>query len=381
MPEFVAQFVPGVKHLSREEWGRLEAGGSPFHDWDFLVAVEAASAVPEEGFAPAHLTLREDGRLVAACPLYVKGDGRAEFIYDWNWYALAAQLGIGYYPKLVAMCPITPAVAPRFLVEPGRDPEPLKRVLVETAESWARESGLSGVHWLFVTDEDAAFLGELGYLRRESAQLCLDAGRWTSFDDYLACFRARHRKAIKRERRRLAESGLRVDVIEGEDIADEHREALFRFYSKTCLEHGTGSDYLKRGSWDLLFANWRERLLLCTARDDSGKFAAASLSVQGGGQLFGRYWGSSGEWPGLYFELTCYAPLEAAIERGLGRFWAGFGNAAHKHARGFEPLTTLSMHRLFDERLGGILDQWLAKERGFVAEDMATARERSRLIR
>ena len=105
------------------------------------------------------------------------------------------------------------------------------------------------------------------------------------------------------------------------------------------------------------------------------------FSVQGGGQLFGRYWGCRGEWPGLYFELTCYAPLEAAIERGLGRFWAGFGNAAHKHARGFEPTTTLSMHRVFDERLGEILSQWLAKERGFVADDIAAARERSRLIR
>ena len=53
-------------------------------------------------------------------------------------------------------------MAPRLLVEPGRNPEPLKRVLVDTAEAWARDSGMSGVHWLFVTDEDAEFLEGLG---------------------------------------------------------------------------------------------------------------------------------------------------------------------------------------------------------------------------
>ena len=381
MPELIAQVVPGVRSVDREEWERLDAGGSPFHDWSYLEAVEAASAVPEEGFAPAHVLLREGGRLVAACPLYVKGDGRAEFIYDWSWHALAARFGVDYYPKAVAMCPVTPAVATRFLVEPGRDRAPLERLLAQCAERWAREAGLSGLHWLFTTEEDSALLESLGYLRRETAQLRMDCGRWSSFEDYLGSFRARHRKAIRRERRRVVEQGLRIEVLDGELAEESHRDALFAFYRSTCLEHGTGSDYLKRESWERLFETWRERLLLCLARDQRGELVAGSLSVKGGGDLYGRYWGCRGEWPGLYFELTCYAPLEAAIARGLQRFWAGFGNAAHKHARGFEPARTLSAHRVFDQTLHQALEDTLERERALVGEGLEAARAHSRLIR
>ena len=64
----------------------LPEGAPPFVAWTFLDALERTGCVsPERGWLPQHLTLWEEGRLVAAAPAYVKGHSEGEFVFDWSW--------------------------------------------------------------------------------------------------------------------------------------------------------------------------------------------------------------------------------------------------------------------------------------------------------
>ena len=49
-----------------------------------------AASTAKTGWAPHHLTVREDGRLVAAAPMYLKGHSQGEFVFDHTWAEAAA---------------------------------------------------------------------------------------------------------------------------------------------------------------------------------------------------------------------------------------------------------------------------------------------------
>ena len=72
------------------------------------------------GWTPRPLVVRDDGRLVAAVPLYVKTNSEGEFVFDWGWADAAERAGIAYYPKLLVGVPFTPVTGARVLVARGR---------------------------------------------------------------------------------------------------------------------------------------------------------------------------------------------------------------------------------------------------------------------
>lgn len=374
-----AAFVRGVGGLPPEEWDALVGDGSPFSEWAYLNALEAASTIPEHGSLPHHLVVWDGGRLVAAAPLYIKGDGRGEFIYDYYWYHFAHQAGFEYYPKLLSMCPYAPVDFDHFLLHPGYPREALLPVMVEQIEAWCAENGLHGIHFLFVGEQEADLLEALGYARRISFQLVLPNEGYGSFDDYLARFRSRKRVTMKRELRRLAEQQLTLEVLEGERITEQDMEAMFGFYSLTCQAYGTGSLYLKAGTWKLLWQDWRDRLVIVMARDPEGRPVAGSLLVRKGNTLYGRYWGALQELPSLYFNVAYYRPIQYMIEQGLDSFHCGFGNSHYKHARGFDPAVNLSMHKLLDPRLHQLIAESLERERPHLLEQMDEIRAQSKL--
>ena len=112
----------GVASLPRAEWNALVGGESPFLEWEWLASLEESGAVgAETGWLARPLVAREGGRLVAACPLYVKGHSEGEFVFDHGWADAARRAGIRYYPKLLVGVPFTPVTGARFLVAPGAD--------------------------------------------------------------------------------------------------------------------------------------------------------------------------------------------------------------------------------------------------------------------
>ncbi len=359
---FEVRFLSGVDEVDAAAWDRLVGAGSPFHEHAFLAACEAASALPRFGYLAQHVTVWQGETLRAALPLYVKGDGRAEFIYDWQWAMLARRLGIPYYPKMVSMAPFSPVPGEHLLLDGSFASDNLLEKLVELVEDGARRAGMQGVHYLFVPEEEAERIARLGYLRRLTWQLVWENRGYADFDAFLARFRSKDRVKIKRELRRVPEAGLRLEVRSGDQLESADLDAMYDFYSRTCLLYGTGSHYLQRGTWEELFARWRHRLVLFLAFAGDER-VGGSLCVRKGSALYGRYWGAREDVPALYFNATCYAPIRYAIEHGLAKFYAGFGNAPYKQARGLDPEPTHSVHRVFDGRLMGILRAVLAQER------------------
>lgn len=370
--------IDGVAAVEPGAWDALLGpAGSPFQEHAFLSAVEAHSAVPARGVRPRHLVAWEGARPVAALPLYLKADPRGELVYDGSLELLAARLGLAWYPKAVGMSPFTPAEGERVLVAPDRERAPLEAALLQAALEWAGEAGLPGVHLLFLSEAEAARREAQGWLRRLGWQLCWTREGERSLDELLLRLRSKDRVMIKRELRRPAEAGLELEVVEGEAIGEEHRDALWGFWSRTCARHATGSRYLHRGSWDLLFERWRARLVLVCARSARG-LEAGALCVHKGDELWGRYWGSRVEVPALYFVLTMYRPLQLLAERGWRRLHLGAGQSDYKLARGCEPEPVHSAHHVLDPRLRQVAARWLAGERQVVTEQIAAVRAQAR---
>src|SRR6185369_3892214 len=108
--------VNGFTAIDPAAWDALVGDASPFLEWAWLASLEEAGCVNERtGWLPQHLALWDDGgRLIGACPLYVKGHSQGEFVFDHGWAQAAHRAGIRYYPKLLVATPFTPATGVRF---------------------------------------------------------------------------------------------------------------------------------------------------------------------------------------------------------------------------------------------------------------------------
>lgn len=376
-----ARFLPSISAVPQADWDRLVGpADSPFNEHAFLSAVEVDSAVPAEGAQANHLTLWSDGALIAALPLYIKGDGRGEFIYDWHWFQFARRVGLPYYPKLLAMSPYTPVVGPRLLIAPGLPRAETLVAVAEVVERLAVEHDFPSVHYLFLDEAEADALEGRGYLRRLTYQPCWINHGYADLDEFLGRFRSKDRVKIKRQVRRLDEQGLRIEVREGDAIEPDDWAAMHAFYQRTCSLFGTGSDYLKPGTWAQLYDTWRARCALFLAFDGQERVGGA-LCVQKGEALYGRYWGSVGDHNALYFNLAFTAPIRLAIERGYQRFFAGFGNSKTKYDRGLEPYPTHSVHRIFDPALEEALRDHLEADTHDVEEQLKRQERAGKLKR
>jgi hypothetical protein len=234
MTQAKLRIVHRLSEVPRAAWDALGGGDSPFLEWDWLTALEETGcATPETGWAPHHLLLEEGGRLVAACPLYLKGHSEGEFVFDHEWAHAAQGAGLRYYPKLLVAVPFTPAAGGRLLVE--RDAPAARRVALMQALGrslleLAREAALSSVHVNFCTREEAEALAPLGFLERKGMQYHWENRGYGNFDDYLAEFRSKRRTQIKRERREMADLGVTLRAVSADAIPPELVPTMYRLY-------------------------------------------------------------------------------------------------------------------------------------------------------
>jgi predicted N-acyltransferase len=99
---------------------------------------------------------------------------------------------------------------------------------------------------------------------------------------------------------------------------------------------------------------------------------ACAILLRGGDTLYGRYWGASGEFHSLHFELCYYRGIEYCIRERLARFEPGT-QGEHKLLRGFRPTPVWSMHEIADPRFAAAIDDWLARERAGMRAWIASA--------
>ena len=385
----------GVAKLPREEWNALAGNESPFLEWDWLASLEDSGALGRHsGWGARPLVIRENGRLVAAAPLYVKGNSEGEFVFDFGWADAASRAGIRYYPKLLVGVPFTPVGGARLLVAPDAPPPPSADegagpgAAESTSHAWqlhmaaalrqfCSDNELSGVHVNFCREEELEPLGRAGFLTRVGFQYHWHNHGYETFDDYLQKFRSKRRNQIKRERRELRENGVVIKTFVGAEIPDELFPPMFQFYLATIETRHWGRQYLDYSFFELVRDRFRDRLVFIVAFQD-GEPIAGTFNVRKGDALYGRYWGASRYVRFLHFNVCYYAAVEHCIEAGLSRFEPGAGGD-YKQLRGFDAQPTFSAHYLTDPRLSQAISRFLDQERRQAAETIDWLKEHSAL--
>ena len=371
-----------IAEVSAAEWDACaapEAGGgrarNPFATHAFLHALEASGSVTAQaGWAPHHLVAQVSGRVEAVMPLYLKGNSQGEYVFDHSWAHAWERAGGAYYPKLQCAVPFTPVTGPRLLVR--RDAvagvEAMQGALLEAAREVCERGGLSSLHVTFCTDREWELGGRLGFLQRTDQQFHWQNRGYRDYDDFLAALSSRKRKALKKERMRAVEGGLRIRHLTGDDIHSRDWDAFWSFYQDTAARKW-GRPYLNRRFFEILHETMREDVLLVMC-ERSGRRIAGALNIIGRDTLFGRYWGCIEEHPFLHFETCYHQAIDFALAHGLSRVEAG-AQGAHKLARGYEPVTTRSLHWIPDPGFRAAVERYLVQERAAVAEEGAALAE------
>ncbi len=351
-----------IDDVPQEAWDALaQAQPTPLLEWEWLHQLEASGSISAEtGWLPCHLTLWKGNDLRAAAPLYVKSHSIGEFVWDHVWADVAHQLGSRYYPKLVGMSPVTPAVGYRFLIAPGEDEEAMTATMLRQIQEFCDRNDISGCAFNFVDEQWRSLIEGLGYTswRHQSFGWTNDGFR--TFDDYLGRFNKNQRKNIRRERRSMEEQGLELRTLTGDEIPEHYFSIMYRYYRNTNEQFGMwAARYLNR-EFFLRLAGFRHRILLVTAHHENTKDdpVAMSFLLTKGDVLIGRYWGSAGFYNHLHFNACYYRPIQWAIENGIRWFDPGAGSS-HKIRRGFRAVANHSLHWFRDRQLSMVMNQYI----------------------
>jgi uncharacterized protein len=335
-----------IREIPAAEWDACAGDVNPTVSHAFLsILEESGSATARAGWAPQHLVLAgPGGRLVGAVPMYLKSHSYGEYVFDWGWASAYERAGGTYYPKLQVAVPFTPVPGPRLLLTPGRDGT-ARTTLAHGLVSAAEQLGVSSLHVTFCREDEWHELGAAGLLKRQGVQYHWHNRGYRDFDDFLASLKHGRRKTIRKERARVREQGLSIEVLTGDTLTPDIWDAFYPFYRST-VDKRWGGAYLSKRFFTRLGETMPEQVVLVLARH-GGRYIAGALNLIGEDTLYGRVWGCRRQFEFLHFEACYYQAIEFAIERGLARVEAG-AQGPHKLQRGYEPVPTYSAHWIRD---------------------------------
>ena len=339
---------------------------NPFVSHAFFSALETSnSACGRSGWGPRHLLARLDGTIAGVVPCYLKSHSQGEYVFDRGWADAYERAGGRYYPKLQASVPFTPATGPRLLIRDGMDTNLIGQSLASGLVGLCDATKASSVHVTFAREAEWKLLAENGFLQRTDQQFHWHNEGYAGFEDFLATLNSRHRKAIRRERREALASGITIHTLTGSDITEDAWDAFFAFYMETGSRKW-GRPYLTRTFFSLIGETMSRDVLLVMAKR-GGRWIAGAINFIGSDTLFGRNWGAIEHHPFLHFEVCYYQAIDFAIRHGLKTVEAG-AQGEHKIARGYLPQTTYSAHYIADPDLRRAINDYLKRERAYVAE-------------
>lgn len=350
-----------METIDPAEWNRLtERLPTPLLDHAWLAHLEGSGSISRHsGWEARHLALRENERMVAAAPLYLRDNSWGEFIFDYAFAQVAEEINAPYYPKLVGMSPATPSSAYALLTEAGREDE-LSRRLLSEIESYCRNESIPVLQFNFVLPEHRPPFEEAGMVSWEHHGYTWYNEDFSSFEDYLARFRKNQRRNIRRERRSLEEQGLEVRVTPATDAPEHYFERMAEYYLRTNAQFGP---YAARFLHTRFFTAMPEEVrrivyfvaALPAKSGMKGDPVAMAMLVRKNSRILGRYWGTREPLKDLHFNVCYYEPIDWAIREGIKLFDPGMGSE-HKVRRGFRSVTNYSMHRFFDPSMQAILE-------------------------
>ncbi len=364
--------ITAISQVDGQAWNKLAGEDYPFMRHEFLLALEKSGCVSgQTGWQPRHLLVTENDQLLAVMPLYLKTNSRGEYVFDHQWVFAYEQNRANYFPKWLTAIPFTPCQGLRMAIKEQADQKQITGLLVDLIKAQSEQNNISSWHCLFPVGQQLESLRALGLLVREGVQFQWFNKGYNTFDDFLSTLSASKRKMLKRERRKVTEQGIELVQLSGQEVTEHQWQVFYDFYRMTYFKHGM-PPYLNLDFFLRCALAMGDKLLLVFAQK-ADAYVGAALSFIGGDTLYGRYWGCHEDYHSLHFEACYYQGLDYCIAHGLQRFDSG-AQGEHKIARGFEPVTTYSVHWFKDERFAKAIEQFLLRERSavrFYKEDAA----------
>ena len=385
------------------QWNALTEDGNPFLRHEFLHSLDATGCLGEAtGWYPRYFLLweteSESQDLLAAVPTYAKTNSRGEFVFDWAWAEAYERHQLDYYPKLVSSIPFTPATGRRLLIRSDQPFEETAKLLAGAIRQFANSQDYSGVHFLFVTEEESDVLSAVvppkqppirdeaeadqdsvdldnsfvanDHLKRLDCQYHWKNSDYSSFEDFLARCTAKRRKTIRRERRHVSDAGLRLEQRLGNTLSEREWRWVHGFYQST-FDRKWGNPSLTRDFFERVGNLMGDKILIVFAYDDADPTpdwpVACSIMFIGSSTLYGRFWGCRAEYNSLHFEACYYQGIEYCIEHDIGTFEPG-AQGEHKITRGFIPTITRSAHYIRHPGFRDAIANYLEQERPHVEQ-------------
>ena len=355
------QQINSLSQVSSTDWNNLAGIAYPFLRHEFLLALEESGSVCQKtGWIPAHLLVLDDNKLVAFMPLYLKEHSWGEYVFDHQWAQAYQQHDLNYYPKWLTAIPFTPCQGARIVFNNAIDSLEITHLLFSFIKHLSIQHNISSWHCLFPSPTPPPLFNTLQLIIREGVQFQWLNKNYQNFDDFLQRLTTSKRRMIKRERRRVTEQGISLRRISGLDVSAVQWQIFYDFYAMTYLKKGS-QPYLNLAFFQQIARTMGDQILLVLAYKDDSPIAAA-LNFIGKDTLYGRYWGCYDEYNNLHFETCYYQGLDYCIEQGLKRFDSG-AQGEHKISRGFEPITTYSVHWIKEKRFTKAIQQFVTEEK------------------
>ena len=362
-----------LDQVPAEKWNHLVRDNNPFLRHEFLSALERNGCVGAGfGWQPRHLLAYQGEQLVAAVPLYLKDNSYGEFVFDFAWADAYQRNGLRYYPKLVSSIPYTPATGQRILMDGQCDETGLYTAISEKLIEVMVSEGASSIHTLFPPADEMDNLQKLGWSTRRGVQFHWQNRDYCDFDHFLQQLNNRRRKNIRRERKKVEQAGIEIEVLHGDEVSPQQWDLFSRFYAKT-FEERYSLPTLNTGFFQDVGRSLGQQVILVLANHD-GACIAGALMFRSDTTLYGRHWGCEQDFDSLHFEACYYQGIEYCIRHGLERFEPG-AQGEHKIWRGFMPTWTYSSHWIAHPGFRLAIDDFLQWETPALEDYKATLEE------
>ena len=302
----------------------------------------------------------DQDEIVGALILFQKTNSYGEYVFDWAWADAFHRYGYRYYPKLLTAIPFTPATGPRMLLKTGTDRKHIVKALVNKVLQIQSEKEILSWHLLFPDIETERLISDDRFLERHGVQYHWINREFNDFGDHLSTFTSKRRKEAKRERKRVIEQGVHLELFEGSDLNEKHIDILFQCYQSTYAVRGQ-KGYLNREFFSLLSQRIPHAIALLIAFMKHQP-VGMSFCLQNDEFLYGRYWGALYNIDCLHFEACFHSWIEYAIANKKKIFDPG-AQGEHKLARGFQPVLTKSLHYISVPEFHNAISDFLTKER------------------
>ncbi|MFK0154267.1 peptidogalycan biosysnthesis protein [Streptomyces sp. NPDC090493] len=220
-------------------------------------------------------------------------------------------------------------------------PGPLRRpaltALLEEARKAAADQGLACAVWPYLSGEqalEAAACHPLAQAVLHTADTWLDVPP-DGMRGIQATARSKNRRQWRHEREEFACHG----TVQWTGLTPDTCSRIAALLAATRDKHGGsgGTDLMQRVLAAQRAAGLAERAAVALARrhGEDAVRAAAVFYHHGDSALYGRYWGTDGMAPPYaYFEMTLYAALDMAAQRGFRRLHLSVPASPAKLSRG-----------------------------------------------